>query len=105
MPIPSSHKELFRSATIKDKLALFQTLLDGRDDLSADLALALLKIIHKDLSVHQTRDRSPYKHYAEAVESLRHRMPGLLKQVVDAWKAHRDAAPMEWFSSGNRKER
>jgi len=98
MPKISNFKELFRNATIKDKLTLFQDLLDGQEDLNPDLALALLKIIHKDLSVHQTRDRTSYKRYAEVIESFRFRMPGLLKQVADSWKANQNNAPSEWFS-------
>lgn len=97
MRIPPNYKELFRNATIKDKLTLFQTLLDAREDMSPELALALLKIIHKDLSNHQTRDRSPYKNYAEAVEALRFQMPGLLNQVVESWKASRNSIPSDWF--------
>jgi len=98
MPFYSSHNDLFRNTTIKDKLRLFQTLLEAKEDLNADLALALLKAIHKDLSTPQTQDRSPYKGYAETIESLRHRMPGLLKQVADSWKANQNITPSEWFS-------
>lgn len=71
MSISSRHKDLFRNSTIKDKLTLFQLLFDARL-LTAHLTLALLKIIHKELSTHQTHDRSGYKHYAEAIESLRY---------------------------------
>ncbi|MCE9644951.1 MAG: hypothetical protein K8S20_03045 [Chloroflexi bacterium] len=98
MPASSKYKELFRNATIKDKLSLLQTLVDGREDLSPDLALALMKIIHGDLSIPQTRDRSPYKRYAELVEALRFHTPGLLKQVVENWKAQQNPTPAEWFS-------
>jgi hypothetical protein len=98
MPIYSSHKDLFRNATIQDKLTLFKILLDAKDDMSAELALALLKIIHKDLSTHQTRDRSPYKAYAEMVEALRFQMPAVLKQVVESWKDSQNLTPSEWFS-------
>jgi len=98
MRISPNYKELFRNATIKDKLTLLQTLLDAKEDMSPELALALLKIIHTDLSIHQPRDRSPYKHYAEVVEALRFQMPGLLNQVVEFWKASQTLAPTEWFS-------
>src|SRR6187549_2927147 len=104
MPIRSRPKELFRKPDTDDKLKLFRTLLDAKDELTVNLALALLKIIHKELSTEQIRDRLAYKRYAEGIESLRFRMPGMLHQVVSAWKAQRNTGsgtPDEWFS-GNR---
>jgi hypothetical protein len=98
MPTSPNYRELFSNATIKDKLSLFQNLLDGREEMSPDLAFALLKIIHKDLSTHQFRDRSTYKRYAEMIEVFRFQMPGLLKQVVDSWKEYQNITPSEWFS-------
>jgi hypothetical protein len=97
MPISSSHRDLFRAPTTKDKLTLFQSLLDTKA-LTLDLTLALLKIIHRELSTHQNRDRSVYKRYAEGIESLRYHMSEVLQQVVNAWDTHKDTAPAEWFS-------
>ena len=102
MPIPSRPKELFRDPNTDDKLKLFRTLLETKDELTVNLALALLKIIHKELSAEQTRDRLTYKRYAEGIESLRFRMPGILHQVVNEWKSQRNTnntMPEEWFSS------
>lgn len=102
MPIRSRPKELFRKPDTDDKLKLFRTLLDAKDELTVHLALALLKIIHKELSTEQIRDRLAYKRYAEGIESLRFRMPGVLHQVVSTWKSqHADnsSTPDEWFSS------
>jgi hypothetical protein len=99
MPIiRSSHKDLFRNSTTDDKLTLFQLLLDKKE-LTVDLTLALLKIIHSELKSDQYRDRSVYKRYAEAIESLRYHMMDMLQQVVDAWKKRQSAftMPEEWF--------
>ena len=100
MPISSSYKDLFRNPTPNDKLTLFQLLFDDRL-LTVDLTLALLKIVHKDLSVHQNHDRSGYKRYAETIESLRYHMSGLLQDVVEAWNPRKVAPPAEWFSRDN----
>lgn len=98
MSISSSYKDLFRNATIQDKLTLFQTLLDAKEDMTVDLALALLKIIHKELSIRQTRDRSGYKRYAELIEALRFYMSDVFKKVISVSKTQQDATPVEWFS-------
>ncbi len=98
MSISSNYKELFRNATIQDKLTLFQNLLDTKEDMTADLALALLKIIHKELSTRQIRDRSGYKRYAEAIESLRYQMADVLRQVVVTWQSRQSTIPADWFS-------
>ena len=104
MSNPSQHKKLFHDPTVEDKLTLFRTLLDASDELTVNLALALLKVIHQELSMDKTRDRLMYKRYAEGIAALRFRMPGMLHQVVSAWKAQRNTGsgtPDEWFS-GNR---
>jgi hypothetical protein len=106
MPIiKSNHNDLFRNPTTDDKLTLFKLLLDTKE-LTVDLTLALLKIIHSELKNDQyRRDRSVYKRYAEAIESLRYHMMGMLQQVVDAWK-NRQAAftmPEEWFPDEKNK--
>ncbi len=102
MPNQAQHKKLFRDPTVEDKLTLFQTLLETSNELTVHLALALLKVIHRELSTDQIRDRVVYKRYAEGIESLRFHMPGLLHQVVSAWKSQRNTnglTPDEWFSS------
>ncbi len=106
MPITSSHKDLFRSPTTDDKLTLFQLLLDA-NELTVSLTLALLKIIHRELKSNQYRDRSVYKRYAEAIESLRYHALDTLQLVVATWKNHQSTstAPAEWFhDGGNAKE-
>jgi|SRR5687767_6295070 hypothetical protein len=102
MPNHTQYKRLFRTTTVEDKLTLFQTLVETSNELTAHLALALLKVIHKELSTDQIRDRMAYKRYAEGIESLRFHMPGVLHQVVSAWKAQKNnggGMPDEWFSS------
>ncbi len=98
MTISSNYKELFSNTTIQDKLTLFQKLLDAKDELTVDLALALLKIIHKELSTHHTRDRSGYKRYAEMVEALRFHMSDMFKKVMSASKTQQNSTPVEWFA-------
>jgi hypothetical protein len=100
MSISSRYKELFHTSTISDKLTLFQLLFDTKE-LTVDLTLALLKVIHKELSIHQTRDRSGYKRYAEAIESLRYHMSDVLRQVIHAWKTEQGITPAEWFAHDN----
>jgi hypothetical protein len=101
MPITSNYKDLFRNPTTVDKLTLFQSLLDV-DGLTVDLSLAMLKSIHKELAVHQNRDRSGYKRYAQTIELLRYHMADMLQGVVDAWDTRGITAPMEWFSQKDR---
>ena len=97
MPILSSYKDLFRTPNTADKLILFQSLFDTKA-LTLDLTLALLKIIHKELSIHHSGDRTSYKRYTEAIEALHYHMPDVLRQVVNAWDTRGITAPMEWFS-------
>ena len=97
MNISFNRRDLFKNSTIKDKLNLFQLLFETKS-LTADLALALLKIIHQELNDHQKPDRTVFKQYAEAIESLRFNVPDLLQQIVDGWKAHQNVTPEEWFS-------
>ena len=99
MPIiKSDHKDLFRTPTTEDKLTLFQLLLDAHE-LTVNLSLALLKITHRELKSDQYRDRSVYKHYAEAIESLRYHMLDTFQLVVAAWKYNQSplTTPAEWF--------
>ncbi|MFN8413422.1 MAG: hypothetical protein U0Z26_13630 [Anaerolineales bacterium] len=99
MPIiTSSHKELFRGTTVEDQLALFRLLLEGKEDMTIDLALALLKVIHEELSNENVEDRLVYKKYAQEIEALRALVPGALQLVVEAWKLQRVTTPPEWFT-------
>lgn len=97
MTISSTRKDLFRNSTIGDKLNLFQFLFDAQE-LTADLTLALLKVIHEDLNNHQKPDRTVFRRYAELVASLRYHVPEMFQQVLDGWKAPQSAMPEEWFS-------
>ncbi len=97
MNISFDRRDLFKNSTIKDKLNLFQLLFETKS-LTADLALALLKIIHRELNDHQKPDRTVFKRYAEVIESLRFHVPDLLQQIVDGWKAHQNVTPEVWFS-------
>jgi hypothetical protein len=95
--ISSNHKDLFQRPTTSDKLTLLNILLDAKD-LNVNLALALLKIIHKELCIHQSRDRSGYKRYADAIASLHYYTPTMLQEIITAWDTRGITAPMEWFS-------
>ena len=90
------YKLLFRTPSLLDTLNLFQDLFES-DELNGDLALALLKVIHRELGNEQTRDRSAYKRYAEAIETLRYHKADMLKQVVGDWNASRSAKDPEWL--------
>lgn len=96
------YKHLFRTPSLLDTLNLFQKLFES-DELNGDLALALLKVIHRDLGNEQTRDRSAYKRYAEAIETLRYHKADMLKQVVNAWNASRSGKDPEWLADGKIK--
>ena len=85
MPTSTTRKELFRAPTTKDKLTLLQSLYDAQT-LDADSSLALLNLIHRELSADKEYDRSVYKRYAQSVEALRYYMFDILQQVVDAWR-------------------
>ena len=96
--IKSKHSELFRNTTAKDKLTFFRSLLDAKEDMTADVALALLKMIHEELSSDRLNDRSLYKRYAEEIEALRFRAPAALQQVINAWKPQRGTDTSDWFT-------
>lgn len=100
MKMISSHKDLFRLPTLLDQLSFLRLLLDA-DEINVDLALALLKIVHRELSAAHALERPAYKRYAETIEVLRHRKAGILQQVVDAWKAAQTEVPAEWFSTSS----
>jgi len=99
MTISSKYKELFRAASIAEKLALFERLLEG-SELYVDLALALLKAIHKQLSLDKTRDRLDYKRYAETIALLRYHRADMLQEVINAWKDENPENEAEWLSGG-----
>ncbi len=99
MTISSNYRELFRAASIVDKLVLFQYLLES-SELYVDLALALLKAIHKQLSLGKSHDHIEYKRYAETIELLRYHRADMLKEVIDAWRAENPSSEVEWLSDG-----
>jgi hypothetical protein len=96
----SNRKDLFRNTTTDDKLTLLHLLLDS-NELNVSLTLALLKNIHGDLKRDHVSDRSVYRRYAGAIESLRHRMLDTFQLAVAAWKNAPppavSAPPAEWF--------
>ncbi len=96
--ITSNHKDLFRTPDTEDKLNLFHRLLNA-NELTVTLSLALLKVIHGELGSKDHSDRSIYKRYAAAIETLRYRMLDTLQLVVAAWKNQRakSSALPEWF--------
>lgn len=86
MSTPSPRKELFRTPNTKDKLTLFQILLEGKL-LTGDISLALLKVIHKELGTYSSSlDRSLYKSYAASISALNYYTADILKHVESAWK-------------------
>ena len=66
--------------------------------MTVDVALALLKMIHQELSADEADDRSVYKRYAEEIEALRFRAPAALQQVVNTWNLQKATEPPEWFT-------
>ncbi len=99
-----NYKALFHNATAEDKLRLFQTLLNAKEEMTVDLALALLKIVHEELSADQIKDRSVYKRYAAQIEALRASSPAALQQVVSAWRLQKATIPPEWFTYRKEQE-
>lgn len=99
----SINKNFFRPPTPADKLNLFQLLLES-NQINPDLALALLKVIHGELSREQNTELSAYKLYAEVIEVLRFNKSDLLQHIVDIWNAGRgmnsEANDPEWLSDG-----
>jgi len=84
MPISQDHHDLFQSSAALDKIRLFQTLLDS-EDLTSTEALALLNSIHTELESAQGHDPAIFRQYAEAMESLRLKMPNIHKEVAEKW--------------------
>ncbi len=96
-----SYKKFFRAPTSTDKLNLFQILSD-LDEIQPDLAFALLKIVHAELSAAKGND-SAYKQYATIIESLRHRRGTILDYVSDFWNAEKSAELPDWLQSETAK--
>lgn len=86
MSTSSTRRELFRTSNTKDKLTLFQILLDAKL-LNKDISLALLKVIHRELGDNQEDDPLIYKDYAVSIAALRYYTADILQHVVDAWKS------------------
>jgi hypothetical protein len=97
-----SFRELFRTSSANERLSLFRALFDAQE-LNVDLALAMLKVIHKELGQEPAADRSAYKRYAETIETLRHHKRDMLREVVNAWKADRIVKDPDWLSDGRVK--
>ena len=93
------YKRLFRIPAAGDKLAFLQDLSDS-SDLNADLALAFLKDIHRELASAAPSDRKVYRRYAHMIELLRSENAELLQQVVAAWERGRETKGPEWLSDG-----
>jgi hypothetical protein len=92
-------KEFFRTPSVNDKLNLFQVLLDAQE-INVDIALAMLKVIHRELSIERMSDHLAYKRYAEVIELLRYHQPDALREVVNAWNADRIVKDPEWLLNG-----
>ena len=92
------YKELFREPSPADKLKLFQTLFDS-NEINPDLALALLKIVHSELSSEEG-DGASYRQYAQIIEALRYHKMDMLRHIVETWKAGKPAKDPEWLTDG-----
>ncbi|MBK6794643.1 MAG: hypothetical protein IPG80_19335 [Anaerolineales bacterium] len=99
MNASKTYLQFFRVPSINDKLSLLRNLLEARE-LNEDIALAMLKSVHKELGAEQTRDRTEYKRYAEMIEVLRYHQTDLLEYIVDAWNVGKSTADPEWISDG-----
>jgi hypothetical protein len=93
-------KKLFQIPAVSDKLNLLHLLFEG-SELSHDLALALLKVIHRELGKPSVADGSVYKQYAGMIQLLQYHQPEMLQKVVNTWKMKNSSAPDEWFDHGN----
>lgn len=98
MTSSSLYKEFFRRPSAADTLNLFQTLFD-LNEINPDLALALLKIVHTELS-NKENAGSTYRQYATIIEAVRHHKVDMLQHIVDSWQAGRLAKDPEWLSDG-----
>lgn len=100
----SLYKDFFRPPSAVDKLNLFQLLFEA-SEINTDIALALLKVIHRELADSQPSDRSAYKRYAKAIETLRYYKTDMLSQIVDVWNKENNiiSGDPEWLSHGKIK--
>src|ERR1044071_2276202 len=98
MSISSSHQELFRQPSAAEKISFVRSLMET-GDLHADVAMALLKSIHTELTDPQGQDHSSYASYARMMASLQHKMPDVHQHVVENWQASRreQVQPEEGF--------
>jgi len=96
------YKDLFRPPSPADKLNLFQLLFDA-SEISPDLALALLKIVHSDLSKEKGSEHSTYRQYAKTIEALRYHKADILQHVVNSWRAGKPVEDPEWLQNGKIK--
>ena len=92
------YKHLFRQPSPADRLNLFQTLFDS-NEINPDLALALLKIVHSELSSEEG-DGASYRQYAQIIEALRYHKMDMLRHIVETWKAGKPAKDPEWLTDG-----
>ncbi len=101
MSISTSHQNLFRVPATADKLSFLRLLFDA-DELNVELTFAMLRVIHRELGNRQTSDRSVYKTYARAIQSLRHHKADMLEEVVATWEADKEksAKDPEWLADG-----
>lgn len=88
VPISRDHRELFRIPNTLDKLNLLQYLAGGQD-LTSDLALALINIIRAELEHPQKQTSSAYRRYSEVTASLHRQMPEVYEQMATAWQQRR----------------
>lgn len=97
----SLYQHLFREPSPADKLKLFQTLFDS-NEINPDLALALLKIVHSELSSEEG-DGPSYRQYAQIIEAVRYHKMDMLRHIVETWKAGKPAKDPEWLTDGKIK--
>jgi hypothetical protein len=96
------YKELFRDPSPADKLNLFQSLFDA-SEINPDLALALIKIVHAELSKEQVSEQTAYRQYAKTIEMLRYHKADMLQHVVNSWKTGKPVEDPEWLQNGKIK--
>ncbi len=80
-------KKFFIPATVQDKLSLFRFLFDTQT-LDINSSLALLNLIHRDLSSSK-HEAALYRQYAQSIEEMEFYMSDVLDEVVESWKKHR----------------
>lgn len=81
-------KDLFRSSSLYEKLDHLQALLE-KNELTAPSALAILKVIHDELSLREVPDRAGLRRYAFLLAAFEHAQPELFHQVAEDWQTHK----------------